>query len=98
MNLPLFLSPTADREFEAAAVWYGNQQAGLGTRFVAHVQGALDLIYQRPELHAVVYKDLRRARVARFPYNIYYRVLVHRIEVLAIIHSHRDPSVWQARA
>jgi toxin ParE1/3/4 len=98
MNLPVILSPAADREFEAAAEWYEKQQTGLGTRFVTQVQDALDRIGQEPELHAVVYKDLRRGRVAKSPYKIYYRDLADRVEVLAIVHGHRDPSVWQSRA
>jgi plasmid stabilization system protein ParE len=98
MKLPVILSPTADREFEAAAEWYEEQKEGLGAEFVTEVQDALDRIGQMPELHSVVYKDLRRARVGRFPYNIYYRILADRVEVLAVIHGRRKPSVWQSRA
>jgi plasmid stabilization system protein ParE len=98
MNLPVILSPAADREFETAAEWYEEQRTGLGVRFVTAVQDALDRIGQMPELHAVVYRDLRRARVAKFPYNIYYRVLADRVEVLAVVHGRRNPSVWQSRA
>ncbi len=98
MNLPVILNPTADREFEAAAEWYEKQQAGLGTRFVTQVQDALDRIGQEPELHAIVFKNLRRSRVSKSPYNIYYRALADRVEVLAIVHGRRAPSVWQSRA
>ena len=97
MNLPVILSPTADREFEAAARWY-EDQTGRGASFVTQVQEALDRIGRMPELHAIVYKNLRRARVAKLPYNIYYRVLPDRVEIIAIVHGHRDPSVWQSRA
>ena len=97
MNLPVILSPAADRDVEAAAEWY-EEQAGSATRFVARVQEALDRIGQIPELHAVSYRDVRRARVPKFPYNLYYRVLADRVEVLAIVHGRRDPSIWQSRA
>ena len=93
MSLQVILSPAAGREFEDAAEWYEQQRAGLGTRFVKQVQAALDRIGQTPELHAVVYKNVRRARVARSPYNIHYRALPDRVEVLAIVHGYRDPSV-----
>ncbi len=97
MSLPVILSPAADREFEDAARWY-EQHVGKGAAFVTQIQEVLDRIGQRPELHAVVYKDVRRARVPKLPYNIYYRVLTERVEALAIVHGHRDPSVWQSRA
>ena len=38
MNLPVILSPAADREFEAATEWYESEQTKLGTRFVTQVQ------------------------------------------------------------
>lgn len=65
MNPPVILSPAADREFEEATIWY-EQEAGLGTVFVERVQEALDRIGRLPELHAMVYQDIRRARVQRF--------------------------------
>jgi plasmid stabilization system protein ParE len=97
MNLPVILSPAADRELEAAAEWY-EERTGQATRFLGRVQEAHDRISRRPELYAVVYKDIRRVRVPKYPYNVYYRVLADRVEVLAIVHGHRDPSVWQSRA
>jgi len=34
----------------------------------------------------------------RFPYGIFYVVEPQRIVVLAVLHTARDPQVWQARA
>ena len=39
MSLPIILSPSAEAEFDAAADWY-EEEAGLGTKFVASVQAA----------------------------------------------------------
>lgn len=66
MNLPVILGRAADHEFEEAAAWYQNQ-ARLGERFVDHVQEALDRVAKMPELSAVVYQDIRRIRVQKFP-------------------------------
>lgn len=97
MNLPVILSPAADREFAEAAAWY-ERQAGLGERYVERVQDTLDRIGQAPELHAPLYQDFRRARVRKFPYGVFYRIRVDRIEVIAVLHDKRDPKVWQSRA
>jgi sirohydrochlorin ferrochelatase len=88
MSLPVIVSPTATREFDAAANWL-EAQAWIGARFVAQVQCVFDQIGQVPELHAVIHKTIRRARVPGFPYNIYYRVLPDRVEVIAALHGHR---------
>jgi toxin ParE1/3/4 len=97
MNLPVILSPAADREFEEAAAWY-EQQAGLGEKFIERVQESLDRIGQLPELHAIIYQDVRRVRVPGFPYNVLYRMLADRIEVIAVFHTSRDPKIWKSRA
>jgi plasmid stabilization system protein ParE len=97
MSLPVVLSHEAEREFDAAADWY-EQQAGLGTEFVTNVRDVLSRIGQMPEMHAVIYRKVRRAKVRRFPYNIFYRAQPDRVEVIAVLHSHRNPSVWKNRA
>ena len=96
MNLPVLLSPAAGREFVEAAAWY-EQQARRGDVFIGCVQEVLDLIGRQPELHAVIYRALRRARVQRFPYSVFYRVLPDRVEVIAVFHGRRDPRIWQSR-
>jgi toxin ParE1/3/4 len=98
MNIPVVLSPAADQEFEAAAAWYEEQKAQLGTEFVEEVQEALDRIGRMPDLPVVLYRNIRRVRVTRFPYNIFYRIHIDRIEVIAVLHSHRNPSDWKSRA
>lgn len=96
MNLPIVLTSDAEQEFDAAADWY-HQQAGLGAQFITNVRDALGRIAHMPDLHAVVYRDIRCANVRRFPYNIYYRIDQERIEVIAILHGHRDPLTWKSR-
>ena len=97
MNLPVIFSPAADREFEEAAAWY-EQEAGLGDEFIERVQEALDRIGRMPELHATIYQDLRRIRVQGYPYDVVFRILVDRIELIAVFHNKRDPRIWKSRA
>ena len=97
MTLPVILSVEARADFDTAIVWYEQQRVGLGVRFAAQVQDALDRISERPELYAPLAENVRRARVRTFPYLIYYRVEPERIAVLAIVHGSRDSSVWRER-
>ena len=39
----------------------------------------------------MVLRDVRRGKLRRFPYVVYYRVLTDRIEVIGILHGSRDP-------
>jgi hypothetical protein len=67
MSLPIRLLPEARAEFDAAANWYEQQQAGLGVTFVSRVREVLNRIAVTPRLHAAVYQDVRKAVVKQFP-------------------------------
>jgi plasmid stabilization system protein ParE len=96
MILPVILSPDAIRDVESAAEWF-EKESRSGARFVGQIQQVLDRIGPMPESHAVVYRDIRRARVPRSPFNIFYRVLAERVEIFAVVDGRREPSVWQSR-
>ena len=67
------------------------------THILAAIEQVFDRIRKTPEIHAVIYKDVRRGLPRRFPYGVFYRVHADRVEVIAVYHSRRDPSGWQAR-
>jgi plasmid stabilization system protein ParE len=96
MNLPVILSPVANREFLEAAAWY-ETTTERGETVIEHVQQVLDRIAQMPELRPCIYRDIRRAQVPRFPYNVLYRTLTDRLELIAVFHGKRDPRIWQSR-
>lgn len=97
MNLPIVLREEAEAEFDKAFDWYDEQRPGLGTVFVEAVQKIFDAIAARPLMHAIVFADIRRAVVRRFPFCVYYRAHPDRVEVIAVFHSRRNPSIWQGR-
>ncbi len=98
MSVPIRFLPEARAEFDAAADWYEQQRTGLGVDFVARVRATLNRIAANPQLHAKVYQDVRKAVVVRFPYVVPYREEPSDVVVIAVFHTARDPSVWQARA
>lgn len=95
---PLVLRDLAERDLEEAYDWYESQRQGLGDQFTSAIDGVLANIAINPGIYQIVLGDVRRAVVRRFPYCIYYRVRSDRIEVLAVLHGRRDPSVWQRRS
>jgi plasmid stabilization system protein ParE len=96
MSLPIRLLLEARAEFDAAVDHY-QQQAGLGFDFIAKVRDVFNRIASIPQMHAVVYKDVRKAVVKRFPYVVLYREEAEEVIVVAVFHSSRDPAVWQSR-
>jgi toxin ParE1/3/4 len=96
VSLPVILLPEAQAEFDEAVDWY-EQQAGIGAQFIARVQEVFTRISANPAIHQIVYKDVRRAVVRRFPYSVIYREEPGRVVVISVFHGRRDPSVWQGR-
>jgi toxin ParE1/3/4 len=98
MKRPVRLLPEAKAEFDEAADWYEGQRGGLGLRFVGQIRAVLRRIARNPKLHAAVYKDVRKAVVARFPYVVLYREEDRSVVVIAVFHASRNPGVWKSRA
>jgi len=97
MSLPVLFHPQVQAEIDDAYRWYEQQRAGLGDDFLAAVEAMFQRISNMPEMHGVVYQDVRRGLVRRFPYGVFYRVHADRVEVIAVQHHRRDPRGWQAR-
>jgi plasmid stabilization system protein ParE len=96
MRLPVVLTPQAAVEFDAASDWY-QERADLGAEFTSHVRDALRYLGEAPQAHPAIHRDICRVTLKQFPYNIYFRRKPHRVEVIAILHGRRDPSVWKKR-
>ncbi|HTA93747.1 MAG TPA: type II toxin-antitoxin system RelE/ParE family toxin [Polyangiaceae bacterium] len=96
---PIVFAPDAQAEFEAAVEWYEAQAAGLGERFVSHVDEVLQLVEETPGGFPTwdVDSRFRRMVVQRFPYLVFYRDLADRIEVIAVAHGAREPGYWLKR-
>ena len=98
MSLPVVLRPEASQDAEEARDYLEGQQAGLGQAFVDHLNETLTGIGAMPEMYGAVWRDVRAARLRRFTYVVYYRVHADRVEVLAVMHGSRHPSLWRGRA
>lgn len=97
MNYVLVFRPEVREELDEAYSWYESQKLGLGDEFLDCVDETVNRISQMPESYVIVYGDIRRAVVRRFPYAVYYRIVSSRVIVTAIFHGRRDPKSWQMR-
>ena len=94
---PVVFTPAAGAEVAEAQAWYEAQAPGLGVRFRAELEAAVQRLAANPEGFPVVLRDVRRARLRRFPYGLFYRVRPDALVVLACFHARRDPRRWQER-
>lgn len=95
---PVEFHPAAREELFQSAQYYQAQSHGLGQRFAMAVRDTVRRIQEFPLLYPALEDDIRRCRVLRFPYGVVYRVKPERVEVLAVMHLHREPGYWKSRA
>jgi toxin ParE1/3/4 len=98
MTPRLFVRDDAAADLEATAEWYEDRRRGLGGEFIRAARAALAGIARQPLRFPVAQGEVRRARVRRFPYVIFFIAEGERTVVLAVLHGRRDPAVWQTRA
>ncbi len=92
------LTAAAVGDIEQARDWYEKRRPGVGVTFITRVDEAIQSIAANPRAYQEIHRDVRRARLRRFPYGLYYRVEVDESVILACLHFRRDPSLVAARA
>lgn len=97
MKLRPFFRKAARLEYEEAALWYDAQKAGLGVEFVEEIDKALLTACEAPQRCPAIVQDVRRVRVKRFPYFVFFRVRENSLIVLSVFHVRRSPTVWRER-
>jgi plasmid stabilization system protein ParE len=89
--------PAAEADIEEAALWYEVRWIGLGAEFLRAVDVSLEEIRRNPESYPQIYGGVRRTRIRRFPYALYFVLTSIAIQVVACMHSKRNPRAWQQR-
>jgi toxin ParE1/3/4 len=98
MSRTLIVDTEAEEDLARAKKWYDDKRDGLGVEFLEEVDEAFESIRRMPLVSRILFADLRRMLVRRFPYAVFYRVTEDRITVVAVYHTSRDPHGWQSRA
>ena len=93
----LDVRPEAEVDAEDAGAWYDGEQIGLGAAFLTELRATFVRIEQGPLQFPLVFGEIRRAILHRFPFGVFFVVEGDVATVVAITHLHRHPSVWQSR-
>lgn len=97
MTLPVKFTPTASADIVPAFDWYAGQRQELARRFLADLDGTIERISENPLIFPAVRAGVRRASMRRFPYGLFFRVFAEDIQVIACLHTRRNPAAWRAR-
>lgn len=94
---PVVFHRAARQELDNAALWYEERRVDLGIEFIAEIDRCIDLLARHEHFAPIVFQDVRRMPVKRFPYSIYYRQDATHIAILAIFHGKRNPEICKRR-
>ena len=95
MTFEVMLHPQADVDALEGYHWYEARRSGLGDDFLLCVQETIDRIRRFPQAYTVVRsssvgRDIRRAAIRRFPYNLFYGFEGEKIVIIALLHRRRS--------
>ena len=96
--LEILVRPEAEADLDEAYRWYERQREGLGNDFLLCVEEGIAKIKHTPQLYPIVYKNIHRLLIRRFPYGIFYITKESSIILLAVFHARRDPRQWKPRS
>ena len=94
-----YLTVRKEAEFDIKSIfeYYENQRLGLGHDFLLCIEEGLSKIERNPLSYKIIYKELRRIAIHRFPYRIFYLFQDKKIIVTAVFHARKDPQSWLER-
>ena len=90
-------TPEADAELTEARRWYSHNRQDLDLEFMQCIDDVLARVVSNPHFFPVVYRNLRRAVVRRFPFAVFYEITADEVQVVSVFHSRRNPEVWKSR-
>jgi len=93
----LIINPFAENDINISKNWYDLQKENLGSDFILEVDNTLQNIVENPRQFPRVKGKIRRAVLSRFPFGIYYFIKNDIINVFAVFHFSRNPSIWKQR-
>ena len=77
-------------DLEEAGQWYRERSPGIEKDFLDHGERTFNFIRNNPLQYQRVGRSLRKAKVAHYPYSIFYYILKDRIIVIACLHNARN--------
>ena len=96
-NYQVIIRPEAESVIEDAYSWYEAQRKGLGENFLLCIEEALSRVSRTPSAYYLVYENVRRILIRRFPFGVFFVVDGKQVIVIAVLHARRNPSTWKGR-
>ena len=97
LGFQVVFTQAARAELIDAFTWYEGEAPGFGSHFRDQIGLIVERMSATPLQFPIVYKNVRRALLRRFPYMLFFTIDGETLLVIACFHSSRDPRIWQKR-
>ena len=89
--------PEVEVDLIETIFYYETQALGLGERFAAEVQHAIEQLLEHPKIGAPDGDGFRKWVLDTFPYNLRYSESDDLVYILVVESQHRRPGYWKSR-
>ena len=97
MGYKVTLYEEAKQDIIEIAKWYDLKSFGLGDKFILLLDEAINRLAKNPDAYSCFYGEVRKIKLRKFPYIIFYKVYNEKVEIYGVIHVKRNPSVYKKR-
>lgn len=97
MTFDVRIRPEAEQDMTEAALWYEQQQRGLGQEFLDEAVAVFVRLAETPLGYELVHRSVRRALLRRFPFAVFY-TFEEDVVILGVLHGSRHPRHWMGLA
>lgn len=97
MGFKLAVKPIVIFDIEEAVDYYENKVVGLGNRFFNQLLSSLINIQSKPFTCQYVKSPVRRCKIIKFPYKIFYYINAETIFILGVAHAKRSNAFIRKR-
>ncbi len=93
----LSLRPNAERDIQHIVGYYDDFMPDLADDFLEALENAYTYVLQNPRAYQKRFQNVRAIFIKRFHIGVYYKIYGKKVVVIAVLHTHRSPKVWQGR-
>ena len=97
MDFKILIKPIVFVDAEEAVLYYEKKLSGLGKRFYERFLTSLNKIHAKPFTYTFAKGSVRRCRVEKFPYKIFYVINSDTIFIIGLSHAKRSNAFIKRR-
>ncbi len=87
----------AKQDIQQIVDYYNERVPDVTDKFLADLFDEFEILKKNPYLFVEKYRKTRVDFMKRFPFGIHYRLIHLKIEILAVLHTSRNPKIWGRR-